>query len=338
MEKSRKLPKNSKLSVIIPAYNSEKWIGPTLTHLWKSLSATQWKAVEILVIDDGSVDNTSIAARETNIGVEVKVVKQANLGRLKTRKNGIELASGDYVLMLDSRVYAKPGAFKYLVEQLEDNPEALVWNGHIIVERKGNPFARFWFAVTFLAWRRYLREPRLIHYGAKDFDYYPKGAGCFFAPRVFLEEAYSKFSTYYKDDRNANDDTSLIRHIASRNDIYLSPGFAFTYNSRSTLRAFTRHTLHRGIVFIDGYFRNGTRYFYPLIIYLTLLPVLVACVIVQPWLILLFLPVLLLIFLVAILMGSGVADAAALAYIMPVFALFYTAGLYKGILLKLLAR
>lgn len=333
-----KEPAKAKLSVMIPAYNAEKWIGPTLEHLWRSLKETKWGGIEILVVDDGSTDGTAEAAKTAKIGVPVEVVRQPNSGRLKTRRNGIEKSSGDYVLMLDSRVYTQPDAFKYLVSQMRKDSQAVVWNGHIIVERRGNPFARFWYVVTFIAWRRYMRHPRLSHYGSEEFDYYPKGAGCFFAPRALLLDAYSKFSTSYEDDRFANDDTSLIRHIAEQSDIYISPGFSFTYNSRSTWKAFIRHTLHRGVVFVDGYFKPGTRYFLPLALYFLALPVFLVMVIFGPiWL--LAIPVLALAALAgALILGVELADAAAFAYVLPVFSAYYSVGLYQGLLMKLAGR
>jgi glycosyltransferase involved in cell wall biosynthesis len=324
--------------VIIPAYNSAQWIEPTLEHLWRALQKTKWQSIEILVIDDGSKDNTAQVAEATNIGVKVKVIRQPNSGRLKTRKNGIQKAKGEYILLLDSRVYTKPNSFKYLVEQMKKLPEAVVWNGHVEVERQGNPFARFWYAVSFIAWRRYMKQPRLIHYGTDDFDYYPKGAGCFFAPREYLLAGYKNFRTYYKDDRHANDDTSLIRYIAQLSDIYISPGFAFTYNSRSTWRAFIRHTLHRGVVFIDGYFRPGTRYFYPLILYFFLVPLLIILCIFNPQLLLLILPALAALFLIVKILGVSYKDAAVVIYIGPIFAIYYSLGLYKGLFLKLISR
>lgn len=338
MKPKHKKPQSASLSVIIPAYNSEKWISSTLKHLSKSLQKTKWGSVEILVIDDGSTDNTVKAVEETETTYKVKTIMQPNSGRLKTRKNGIEKAKSDYVLLLDSRVYTKPDSFKYLVEQMNKTPAAVVWNGHIDVERTGNFFARFWYTMTFIAWHKYMKQPRLMHYGADNFDYYPKGAGCFFAPRTYLLDAYKNFTTYYKEDRNANDDTSLIRHIASQSDIYISPGFAFTYNSRSTWKEFIKHTLHRGVVFMDGYFRPGTRYFYPLILYLLAVPLYIVTALLYPKLALLLPIVLGFLFLFAKALGASIKDSAAFVYIVPVFGLYYTLGLYKGLFMKLFGR
>lgn len=328
-------PKKASLSVVIPAYNAEQWIGPTLEYLWNSIKKTNWGSIEVIVIDDGSKDKTAEAAKNAKVGFKnLKVVTQKNQGRLSTRRNGLALAKGDYMFLLDSRVYTDVNAFTYLVDQMNKNPNAVVWNGHIIVERAGNPYARFWYAITFIAWRRYMAKPRLTHYGTDDFDYYPKGAGCFFAPRKAFEKAYQSFTTVYEEDKYANDDTSLIRLIAEQHDIYIAPGFAFTYNSRSTLKAFLKHTLHRGIVLIDGYLHKGTRYFWPLIIFLLGLPVGVALAVVYPILFAALPLLMLFVFAIAKLLRAETADALALAYIGPVFGLYYTIGLYKGVFLR----
>ncbi len=61
-------------------------------------------------------------------------------------------------------------------------PPKEVWNGHVIVEKKGNIIARFGDAITFIGWRRYLAHPRDCSYGLKDFDHYPKGTTMLLCP------------------------------------------------------------------------------------------------------------------------------------------------------------
>jgi hypothetical protein len=53
----------------------------------------------------------------------------------------------------------------------------------------------------------------------------------------------------------------LIRSIAHRQRINLSPGFACRYHARESLQRFLRHSFHRGTVFVDGFGRRGTRFF-----------------------------------------------------------------------------
>jgi hypothetical protein len=180
-----------------------------------------------------------------------------------------------------------------------------------------------------------MKNPRLISYDVTDFDYYPKGTTGFFVPRTFIIKAYKNFKSDYEDLKNANDDTSLIRHIAKNSRVYMSPKYKFTYISRSTLKAFIRHTLHRGIVFIDGHFRRDSRYYIPTVLYLLAVPIALVMAIIYPVILILIIPGLVFIFLVAKILGVQATDAAALAYVMPIFTVFYTIGLYKGLFLKL---
>jgi hypothetical protein len=53
----------------------------------------------------------------------------------------------------------------------------------------------------------------------------------------------------------------MLRAIAARERIHISPEFASVYRNREALRPFLRHALHRGTTFYDGFFRPGTRFF-----------------------------------------------------------------------------
>jgi glycosyltransferase involved in cell wall biosynthesis len=331
-------PTKARLSVVIPVFNAEQWMGPTLERLGTALSKSNWKHVEIIVVDDGSTDKTAEAVTKVDIGFKVRVISQENQGRFIARRTGIDASSGDFIFFIDSRVFAYPNSFKSLEKQMLKHPDAIVWNGHVEIERIGNPYARFWYCVTYLAWRRYLANPRLVHYSYADFDYYPKGTTCFLVPRKLIVDAYEQFSTDYSDLGNANDDSSLIRYIAKQTDIYLTPEFAFIYHSRNTFRSFIKHTAHRGVVFIDGFLHKGTRYYYPLIAYLLLLPVGVAGLIIFPQLLLALPFVLVGVFAVVKLLGPSVKDAVSFTIILPLFVICYSKGLYTGLLLRRAAK
>src|SRR5438477_471627 len=64
------------------------------------------------------------------------------------------------------------------------------------------------------------------------------------------------------DPRHGNDDTPIIRSLAAREPINISPGFRCEYAARSTLGAFLRHAYHRGTVFVDGHGRRESRWFW----------------------------------------------------------------------------
>jgi hypothetical protein len=65
--------------------------------------------------------------------------------------------------------------------------------------------------------------------------------------------------------RLANDDTPILRTIAARTRISISPRFGCSYAPRTTPGRFLRHAVHRGTVFVDGHARPESRFF-PLVV------------------------------------------------------------------------
>ena len=85
------------VSILIPAYNAELWIGDAL----KSVLAQTWPNKEIVVVDDGSRDNTFAEAQKFS-AAGVKVVTQKNAGASAARNHAFRLATGAYIQWLDA--------------------------------------------------------------------------------------------------------------------------------------------------------------------------------------------------------------------------------------------
>lgn len=85
------------VSILIPAYNAEKWLGYTL----KSAVAQTWQRKEIIVVDDGSTDGTAEIAKGF-VSKDVKVVSTSNQGLCAAVNHAISLCHGDYIQELDS--------------------------------------------------------------------------------------------------------------------------------------------------------------------------------------------------------------------------------------------
>lgn len=88
---------NELISILIPAYNAEKWIEETIAS---ALSQT-WPNCEIIVVDDGSSDKTfEVASRFQS--KTLKVIRQDNMGASAARNKAFSLAQGDYIQWLDA--------------------------------------------------------------------------------------------------------------------------------------------------------------------------------------------------------------------------------------------
>lgn len=323
-----------KISVILPTYNEASWLIETVTKIDKSITAAKnVEAAEIIIIDDGSSDNTKSVVKSISSRTPVKLISQENKGRFLARKAGIDRSKFEYILFIDSRVHIGNKSLDYISKKISKDPTKSVWNAHVEVEKKGNFYARFWDTITNIAWREYFSNPRETSFGIEEFDRYPKGTTCFVAPKELVLESIKQFSSKSSDSKAANDDTLMIRYMAEKVRINISPQFTCIYHSRSSLKKFLKHAYHRGKVFVDGFLRNdGNRYFWPLVVFLALsvaIPFLLAIFWSEIALILLACLLLLIVeFLTAVALGITFMDALSFTILTPFFALYYGAGIW----------
>jgi glycosyltransferase involved in cell wall biosynthesis len=85
------------VSILIPAYNAERWIGDTI----RSALAQTWPRKEIIIVDDGSGDRTLTVA-QLFASNDVAVVTQKNQGAAAARNRALALSQGDYIQWLDA--------------------------------------------------------------------------------------------------------------------------------------------------------------------------------------------------------------------------------------------
>lgn len=84
------------ISCIIPVYNGERFLGEAL----ESVLAQTYQPLEVIVVDDGSTDETARIAR--HYGDRVRYVWQPNAGETSARNLGITVAQGEYIAFLDA--------------------------------------------------------------------------------------------------------------------------------------------------------------------------------------------------------------------------------------------
>jgi hypothetical protein len=246
------LPPLDALSVVIPVYNEETWIRSSVGALTSS-AADAGLALDVVVVDDGSTDRTPEVLRELAVEHGIRVVSQANAGRLAARSVGLAEAREPWVLLLDSRVIIERPALSWVRHAIAEHPERTVWCGHVDVETDGNLYAAFWAGLVKIGWRRYTSDPRLVSFGAEEFDAYPKGTTCLLMPRALLDEAVQGFESLFEDENLSSDDTRLLRFVADRTRIWLTPDFRFRYNGKQGPRKFLKQSYFRGTTFVDGY-------------------------------------------------------------------------------------
>jgi glycosyltransferase involved in cell wall biosynthesis len=109
------------VSILIPAYNSEKWIKTTIQS---ALNQT-YKNKEIIIVDDGSTDNTLSIAKQFESN-SVKVITQKNQGASAARNKALSFSQGDFIQWLDSDDILAPDKIEIHLTRNSQSPSSRV--------------------------------------------------------------------------------------------------------------------------------------------------------------------------------------------------------------------
>lgn len=108
------------LSVIIPLYNKEREIGDTL----RSVLAQTLQPAEIVVVDDGSTDDSAAIVREiAATNPLVRLVAQANTGECAARNRAIAETTGEYIALLDADDEWRPRFLEEIAAMIREFPD-----------------------------------------------------------------------------------------------------------------------------------------------------------------------------------------------------------------------
>jgi len=106
------------ISVVIPAYNYAKFLPQAVD----SVLAQNWPAAEIIVVDDGSTDETPEVARR--YGQRIRYIRQENAGLSAARNTGIQAATQTFVAFLDADDIWRPNLLEQAMRAFKSLPES----------------------------------------------------------------------------------------------------------------------------------------------------------------------------------------------------------------------
>lgn len=122
------------ISFIIPTYNAEKTIDNTINSiLMQEKSDIEY---EIIVVNDGSTDNTDKVMQKFNENTKVKYFTKENKGVADTRNYGVNKASGEYIIFVDSDDYISKDLLKDIESYIRQGIELIKWNPIFVDENK----------------------------------------------------------------------------------------------------------------------------------------------------------------------------------------------------------
>jgi len=110
---------NGKISVVIPAYNASKYIGKMLL----SLSKQTYRNFEVVLVDDGSTDDTLEVVKKSQCLFDgsLKIVAKKNGGVSQARNLGIQIATGEFIVFVDADDTVENNYLHLLVSPLKEN-------------------------------------------------------------------------------------------------------------------------------------------------------------------------------------------------------------------------
>lgn len=116
-----------KYSIIVAVYNVEKYIDKCL----KSLLHQDFEQYEVIVVDDGSNDNTFEIVSQYKTNDRLKIIRQVNKGTARARIEGVIHASGEYVLFVDGDDYIKNTSISLIDSYVESTDADIYQYGYI---------------------------------------------------------------------------------------------------------------------------------------------------------------------------------------------------------------
>lgn len=215
------------ISVIVPAYNA----GSTLPIALNSLLAQSWPALEIIVVDDGSDDNTvevaqTYAARDSRIRC---LVNSKNSGAYPTRNNGMRAARGEFVTVHDSDDWSHPQKLERQLLPLVNDLEKIA---------------------TFSSWVRVTGDMRFVGPWLLSETFVEKNHSSAVIRRSALDEIG------YWDEVNVAGDTEFLwrleHNYGHRNIVHVLPSTPLSFaladdSSLTRTRATHVKTIHYGL-------------------------------------------------------------------------------------------
>lgn len=320
-----------KASIILPVYNGEE----TLKACLQAILNINYPAKDysLTVINDGSEDGSleiikSFISKFKRKDIEMDIVDlEKNQGRVKARMAGAEKAKYDNLLFIDHRCIAERDILKNIKKK---SYEPIIGNPY--QKKEGTLINRFFYVFRYLLYKPYFgfKYPE-VYINEENFDNVSKGTSPFFCSKKRFFESLPKNKNHW-----TSDDTLVFRIMINKKEILKTSEVRCLYLERHSPEEFFKHLYERGPKFVDYYSNPKTKYFFFIPI-LVLAPLfLIILIFLFKWSVLYLLATFTLLLLFYILFnGFQFLDFIAIAVVGVPVLLSFTAGLYKGLFIKL---
>jgi len=199
------------VSIIIPTFNEEK----NIERLLLSIKEQSYKKIEVIVVDDGSCDNTKLKVKNAKLGRELRFFEREHAERSVQRNFGAKKAKGKYLIFLDADMELHKGLIASIVKKMKSGR----YGALIIPERTAGE--------SFLA--RVRRFERDMYRGDATVE----------VARAFPKKIFKEFGGYDENLTGA-EDYDLPYRISKSHKVGWSGSYLIHHEERLTLRDLLR--------------------------------------------------------------------------------------------------
>lgn len=234
-----------------------------LPVLWATLKGSKIleSVLEVVIVNDGSTDATREVLQNLTHGESGSKLKTIhlpqNLGRYLARFRGAEVANGELLLFLDTRVQPNKNFGTNLL-RLTRSHRAIM--GGVDLDESQSVYSLYWKRTHEFMFKRYFRDIQNgFHLTPENYEEYVKGTTVFVCPKDSFLNACATF----KDRILHSDDTFLMREIVKTDPIWVDRGLSVLFEPRQQLGPFLARLWERGPKFAEYHIfeRRGFYFF-----------------------------------------------------------------------------
>jgi len=318
--------KHQKFSLILPIYNNEDTIQAVLESIFKLDYPRD--AYELIIIDDGSKDKSIKIVKSMRPNLNI-TQNPENLGRIKSRIKGAEIAQHERIMIIDARLELNEDALQQ-ANKFNSNT-SLISNAYMDKTRSLDD--RILYLIRKKIYSPYWGENfQEVQITKKNFKRISKGTGGF----VTNKNLFLKYSSMLKGEAHESDDTKLLyNYILEGQKIIRTQKIKMLYKNRTGLKSLA-HLFHRGPKFVDFYISSFLKISIAFVSTAIIAGIGVYLILFYPTIFAACCLLLVAAFgLFCLYLSENFVDFISLILYLPVIVITFTLGVFRGMIIKL---
>ena len=214
----------TKISVIIPVYNVEKYLRQCLD----SVVNQTLKDIEIICVNDGSPDNSLAILKEyAQNDNRIKIINKQNGGLSAARNSGLEIATGEYIGFIDSDDWIEPETYELALKTMNDyHPDLVCWGAKAVAEDDFSDYKRLEEQQKYNT----IKLEGLKKFNSELYDYVSVTVW----NKLFKAKIIKDYNILYPVGVNNEDDAFTIKYLLHCNNVYFINQYLYNYLQRES--------------------------------------------------------------------------------------------------------